>query len=206
LQGKEPVSSERQLRGSSAKAVRKAAQPALDGSSAIPGVRIKSALLVSPLSEDHEFLGQLFARQNWKLYGARTLGSALVLLRDQPVPVVISERDLPLGNWCDLFEAISKLPWRPLLVVTSHLADEYLWAEVLNIDAYSVLAKPFDLSEVVRVLDSAWRRSESRGVWRSNQTPGAAGCQRTSAKAKRTKSGNRSRPTLRRLVAPGKPW
>ena len=43
------------------------------------------------------------------------------------------------------------------LIVTSRLADEYLWAEALNLGAYDMLAKPFDASEVVRVLGSAWR-------------------------------------------------
>jgi len=44
----------------------------------------------------------------------------------------------------------------PLLIVASRLADEYLWAEALNLGAYDVLAKPFDADEVVRVLRSAW--------------------------------------------------
>jgi len=41
----------------------------------------------------------------------------------------------------------------PLLIVTSRLADERLWAEVLNLGAHDVLAKPFNAEEVVRVLD-----------------------------------------------------
>ena len=49
------------------------------------------------------------------------------------------------------------LPDPPVLIVTSRLADEYLWAEALNLGAYDVLVKPFDASEAVRVLDSAWR-------------------------------------------------
>jgi DNA-binding response OmpR family regulator len=44
----------------------------------------------------------------------------------------------------------------PVLIVTSRVADDYLWVEALNLGAYDVLAKPFDLTEVTRILSSAW--------------------------------------------------
>ena len=43
----------------------------------------------------------------------------------------------------------------PPLVVTSRLADDYLWSEVLNLGGWDVLAKPFRQQEVLYVLDSA---------------------------------------------------
>jgi hypothetical protein len=49
------------------------------------------------------------------------------------------------------------LPHHPLLIVASRLADEYLWAEVLNLGGHDVLAKPFQGAEVQWVLESAWR-------------------------------------------------
>jgi hypothetical protein len=42
------------------------------------------------------------------------------------------------------------------VVVTSRLADDYLWSEVLNLGGWDVLAKPFREQEVLYVLDSAW--------------------------------------------------
>jgi DNA-binding response OmpR family regulator len=41
--------------------------------------------------------------------------------------------------------------------VTSRVADDSLWAEVLNLGAYDLLMKPFDLTEVFRVVSLAWR-------------------------------------------------
>jgi DNA-binding response OmpR family regulator len=143
--------------GDPAKSAAMVAQPALDVISAIPAATVKSALLVSPWSEDHEFLGETFIQQNWKLYGAQTLGSALALLRDQPVPVVITERDLQLGNWKDLLAGIQQLAPPPLLIIASRLADEYLWSEVLNLGGHDVLAKPFRAAELRWVLEGAWR-------------------------------------------------
>jgi DNA-binding NtrC family response regulator len=40
--------------------------------------------------------------------------------------------------------------------VTSRAADERLWAEALNLGAYDVLAKPFDPTEVCRIVSLAW--------------------------------------------------
>jgi DNA-binding NtrC family response regulator len=51
-----------------------------------------------------------------------------------------------------------------MLIVTSRLADDRLWAEALNLGAYDVIAKPFDASEVVRIAGLAcahWNQRES---------------------------------------------
>jgi DNA-binding response OmpR family regulator len=61
-------------------------------------------------------------------------------------PVVICERSLPDGDWKDL------LGKTPRLIVTSRVADEALWAEVLNLGGYDVLAQPFDELEVRQVV------------------------------------------------------
>jgi DNA-binding response OmpR family regulator len=75
---------------------------------------------------------------------------------------VVTERDLTPGSWTAILENVLLLPDPPFLIVTSRLADEYLWAEALNLGAYDVLAKPFDASEVMRVLGSAWRHWTDR--------------------------------------------
>ena len=51
---------------------------------------------------------------------------------------------------------IDTLPDPPILIVSSRLADECMWAEALNFGAYDVLAKPFDTEEVIRVLSLGW--------------------------------------------------
>jgi DNA-binding NtrC family response regulator len=117
-----------------------------------------SALLISPFEQDHIVLQSLFREQGWELHGTGCLQSALSLLRKTRVSLVITERDLPVGNWKDVLEAAPLLPGSPLVVVTSLHADDYLWAEALNLGAYDVLCKPIDRTEAVRVFDSAWTR------------------------------------------------
>ncbi len=53
---------------------------------------------------------------------------------------------------------------RPNLIVTSRLADEGLWAEVLNLGGYDVLAQPFDAEEVYRVVFLAWDEWKRRAI------------------------------------------
>lgn len=123
---------------------------------------MKAALLVSPFSEDHRQLSMIFFDQGWTLFHSGTIGSALTVLRDRRIPVVITEPNLPLGNWKDLLESTRQLDHAPLLVVASRVADEYLWAEVLNLGGHDVLAKPFQAMEVCWVLESAWRIRTNR--------------------------------------------
>ena len=58
------------------------------------------------------------------------------------------------------------MPLPPKLIVTCRLADERLWAEVLNLGGFDVLAQPFYAREVVRSVNSAcshwdeeWRKA-----------------------------------------------
>lgn len=56
----------------------------------------------------------------------------------------------------ELLEQISLFPDPPLLIVTSRLADERLWAEAVNLGAWDVLAQPFDAEETTRIIGFAW--------------------------------------------------
>jgi len=120
-----------------------------------------AALLISPFDEDHKLLHSIFQEQGWNLHGTGSLQSALSLLRKGVASVVITEKELPLGNWKDVLRAACLLSKPPLVVVSSLHADDSLWAEALNLGAYDVLAKPIERTEVVRVLNSAWTRNES---------------------------------------------
>lgn len=63
-----------------------------------------------------------------------------------------------------MLQETAAMPHSPLLIVTSRLADERLWAEVLNEGGWDVLAKPFDATEVVRVVETAWQHWRWRNV------------------------------------------
>ena len=94
-------------------------------------------------------------------------GQALAHLADSKnskISVVICETLLPDGSWKDLLACMARAKASAVLVVTSKVADEWLWAEVLNLGGYDVLAQPFDHEEVTRVVRSAVRASSD--PWR----------------------------------------
>lgn len=120
------------------------------------GKEVIAVLSVSPIQQDHDSLASLLGRDQWRIHHALSLRSASAFLRAHVVPLVICEHDLLPGTWTQLLDEIRLLSIPPCLIVTSRVADDYLWTEALNTGAYDVLAKPFDLTEVTRVLSSAW--------------------------------------------------
>ncbi len=115
-------------------------------------------MLASHVDEDHRFLKRVFDQRRWYLIATRTVEGALSLLQRYSIPVVVTERDLPGGGWKAMLAGLEHLRRAPLLVVASRLADDYLWAEALNLGAHDVIAKPFRTSELEWVLENAWRR------------------------------------------------
>jgi CheY-like chemotaxis protein len=101
-----------------------------------------TVLLVSPFEEDQRCVDQILAGSGWRARAVWTGGEALVFLRTNAAAVVVRERDLPDGNWRDILDAPVLLAHPPSLVVTSRLADEYLWGDVLNPGGWDVLGKP----------------------------------------------------------------
>jgi DNA-binding NtrC family response regulator len=117
-----------------------------------------TVLVVSPLEEDHLSLQAIIghpAYSTWTLYKARDLVSAFALLQQHEIGVVVCERELLPGTWIDVLKHLNGLPTAPSLIVTSRLADWHLWAKALNLGAWDVLAKPFDLTELIRSVQSA---------------------------------------------------
>jgi len=119
-------------------------------------------LLVSPHQEDHAFVGRVFSKSSWTMLSATTLQEALELIGRHEVAVVIAERRLDDGCWKTMWEQLTAGGVPPMLVVTSQDADNHLWAEVLNLGGYDVLAKPLDEEEVERVVSGALRRRQSQ--------------------------------------------
>jgi DNA-binding response OmpR family regulator len=143
----------------------------------IENARIRDArvLSVNTNAEDGVSLEHIFhgsgwndSNADWALVTRATFDSALAVLRDTSIPIVLCDCNLMPDSWREMLRHISAFPDPPLFIVTARLADERLWAEALNLGAYDVLATPFDATEVVRTLRSVWQCWQDRhGVHRS---------------------------------------
>jgi DNA-binding response OmpR family regulator len=118
--------------------------------------RAVQVLLISPFDEDHQHLAGILKHSNWQRHEARTQKEALEFLREHVTPVVICESELPDGTWQDVLSQFGRMQCPPSLVVTSRMADDRLWSEVLNLGGYNVLAKPLYVKEVFHVAGTAW--------------------------------------------------
>ena|SRR5579863_1033823 len=120
------------------------------------------ALLVGSFEQDRLLVRETFRRSGWRLLEAADRRRSMQLLEQINVQVVIAESDLPHWNWKQVLRDLRKMDQPPALVVTSRTADDSLWAEVLNIGGYDVLAQPLASNELERVVASAgrnfWRR------------------------------------------------
>lgn len=105
-----------------------------------------------------------------KLIARATLASAFSVLREAPVGIVFFDCDATAGTWGEMLDHISLLPDPPLLIVTSRLADERLWAEALNLGAWDVLAKPLESEEVMRIVSAAEQHWQARHGVHSDRT------------------------------------
>lgn len=116
-----------------------------------------SALLVGEYETDRLLLHELFREFGWRLHEANGRRQAIDYLQRNPVHVVITESHLPRWDWRHVLSDLRRMQQPPQLIVTSRTADDYLWAEVLNIGGFDVLAQPLEWEEVERVIASARR-------------------------------------------------
>jgi DNA-binding response OmpR family regulator len=135
----------------------------------VPGVVLDAAdgaiLSISSNPDVHASLERILQGSGWDLLKNDTLADSFASLQQPNIAIVICDDDLSPGTWREMVRHISRMDDPPLLIVTARLADERLWAEALNLGAHDVLARPFDPTEVIRIVGIAHQR------WRNARKP-----------------------------------
>jgi DNA-binding NtrC family response regulator len=112
---------------------------------------------VSSNEDDLRSLRDMLGKEQWIVRYAQTCHEARYWMEREKPAVVACERALPDGTWKDLHRMATSMAHPPPVVVVSRHADENLWAEVLNLGGYDVLATPLEKNEVSRVMEMASR-------------------------------------------------
>ena len=115
-----------------------------------------SILLIGPLDSRRCALRNILTPPKWETCEAATYAEAVGILDNHRIGVAICATEVDNGNWQALLSSLQNRANPPHLIVYSRLADERLWAEVLNLGGYDVLVQPFDRGEVQRVARMAW--------------------------------------------------
>lgn len=125
-------------------------------------------IIASARREGLTELRTILSSSDWHVRATDSAFGIRSLLDSDVSPVILSDSELPDGPWQAVLASLGEFSTPPRLIVCSGTADDRLWGEVLNLGAYDLLAKPFDKSEVTRVVELAWydwmRASESVGA------------------------------------------
>jgi len=122
-----------------------------------------AVLAVMPAEDDLAALREILADSGRRLHTTTVVTDVALLLSNSPTGAVISEGAFPDGHdWKDLLSVLHEAVDPPALIVADRLADERLWAEVLNLGGYDLLAKPFDTKEVLYAVGAACRWWENK--------------------------------------------
>ena len=115
-----------------------------------------NVLHVSLSERNRARLRYLFDSTKWRLAQASGFEEACSYLAfEEPVTVIVCERQLRTLHWKDLLDEVVVLSKPPAFVVSSPEEDIEVWAEALNLGADDVLATPFEANEVYWVLSQA---------------------------------------------------
>jgi FixJ family two-component response regulator len=115
-----------------------------------------SVVVVSHDDQNRTALRRIFSDSGWQIRERRAVSEFRQYLKPRWSGVILTECCLPDGTWKDILALANEVCPNAQIVVTSRLADEQLWAEVLNRGAFDLLAQPLEESEVIRVGTSAW--------------------------------------------------
>jgi DNA-binding NtrC family response regulator len=121
-------------------------------------------LFVSGHPDDARRLSRMLHSLPLVVDHAETLQQARAMLQQDDYCVILTEADFPDGNWLDALHLARQSPQELEVIVTDPLADARLWAEVLNLGAYDMLAQPFYEPEVRRILYNACSRASALAV------------------------------------------
>jgi DNA-binding NtrC family response regulator len=131
-------------------------------------IEVRSVLAAFASGDECTSLMRILGGAGWNLQFATGFAAAKDVLHSFPNGVVMCTRHFEDGHcWKDILNELHGMPIPPPLIVADRLADESLWAEVLNFGCYDLLMTPFDAEEVLRVVTLAWefsRRKRERTV------------------------------------------
>jgi DNA-binding NtrC family response regulator len=106
--------------------------------------------------DDAETLRQIAAGYGWRISTVGSSDAAIALLKKQPTPLVICDRDISGEAWRDVLAKVAALPQAVCVLLASRVVDDYLWNQVIRHHGYDVVVKPFQPEQLRRAVTFAW--------------------------------------------------
>lgn len=96
-------------------------------------------------------LDQIYRNSGWCVRSASVLSLVPLAMKLIKVDLIVSDYSLRDGSWRDIRAAMRSLGMDHPIVVVSCLADEHMWAEVLVVGGFDLMAPPFQPEEVLEM-------------------------------------------------------
>lgn len=127
-------------------------------------IGIITVLSISRFEEDHrslerifrDFEGTLYPNCRPRLVRCSDPASALSVLHTARIPIVVCDADADPAGWEQIAREFPRLSEPPCLILSCSPASDCLSGTPAH-GVYSALAKPFSGSEVLRIINLAWR-------------------------------------------------
>lgn len=123
-----------------------------------------SMLLVLPMDRCRSLIPKLQRPETRILTVDNCRGAQRLLANDPGIELIVTSLSLDDGNWCDVVRLVVDQGHKAEIIVSSPVASETLWSEIIWRGAYDLLLEPYDREEVARVVDGAFRAAREASV------------------------------------------
>ncbi len=133
----------------------------IDPAAHAPGSpELATILVVDDEPELCQALGRLLGRNGYRTLTAGNGEEALEILRQEPVPLVLTDLMMPRLNGVDLLKAVKIIaPATEVVIVTGHGTIETA-VEAMKMGAYDFIEKPFSASLTLNVVRKALEKQQ----------------------------------------------
>ena len=109
-------------------------------------------------------LVRLLARAGFEVLEAATGRSAMELVQDAPVDLVLTDLYMPDMDGLELAIALRAVqPWLPIVVMSGATAEQAAALyEVRSLSAIHTITKPFTMTKLLDLLAQVWSRASAR--------------------------------------------
>jgi CheY-like chemotaxis protein len=102
-----------------------------------------------------DVLQQYFAGAGYRVESALHGGDALTLIQHDPPDIVLLDIAMPGMDGVQVLQRILALPVAPSVIIVTGHADGALSQQTRAMGAFDYVTKPFDLSQLARVVSAA---------------------------------------------------
>ena len=119
----------------------------------------KKIFIVDDQEEIRELLSESFQEEGYKTFLAEDGIKALELFKENEIDVILSDIKIPNLDGIEFSKAVKSVNTDiPIFLITAF--SEYTEKDIISIGVEAVIFKPFDMSEIIAIVNSKFKGDE----------------------------------------------